>query len=330
MDNNGNAAERVLMLFCRLMRRERLNKQNIAMEYQITGRSVNRDFLIIREVLAELREGGELIFDRSDESYYFSQPSPVGMDSMDVMAFLKVLLGARAFRQDEVRRLVDSIRSLLPEKESRELYRAIEDDLASYVAPLHQKALVKTQWDLSRCIAERRKILLHYKRHDGTEIRRKVLPVQIAFAEFYFYLVAFRLDENYDYPAFFRLDRIDSFEPLGRLREPAREARFRFGDMRPAVTFMYGGKLETITFRCKAFAAEAMLDRVMDYEILKEQEGDVWVKANTFDEGFLRWAAMQGTAVEILRPRRLRKEMAKRCKAILQMYEDENKEDDDE
>ena len=171
---NDNSAGRVLMLFCRLMRRERLNKQNIAMEYQITGRSVNRDFLTIRKVLAELREGSELIFDRSDESYYFSEASPVLMSNMDVMAFLKVLLGARAFRQDEVRRLVDSIRSLLPEKESRELYRAIEDDLKGYVAPLHQKSLVKMQWDLSRCIAERRKILLHYTKHDGKEIQRKI------------------------------------------------------------------------------------------------------------------------------------------------------------
>ncbi len=329
MDNNGNAAERVLMLFCRLMRRERLNKQNIAMEYQITGRSVNRDFLIIREVLAELREGGELIFDRSDESYYFSQPSPVGMDSMDVMAFLKVLLGARAFRQDEVRRLVDSIRSLLPEKESRELFRAIEDDLASYVAPLHQKSLVKMQWDLSRCIAERRKILLNYTRHDDKMIQRKVLPVQIVFSEFYFYLVAFRLDENYDYPAFFRLDRIDSFELLGKLREPMQETRFRFGEMRPAVPFMYGGKLETITFRCKKFSMEAILDRIMDYQIIKEKGDDAWVVANTFDEGFLRWAAMQGTAVEILRPKRLRNKMVERCKEILKMYEPKDKEDDD-
>ena len=327
--DNGNAAERVLMLFCRLMRRERLNKQNIAMEYQITGRSVNRDFLIIREVLAELREGGELIFDRSDESYYFSQASPVGMNSMDVMAFLKVLLGARAFRQDEVRRLVDSIRSLLPEKESRELYRAIEDDLASYVAPLHQKSLVKMQWDLSRCIAEHRKILLNYTRHDGKVIQRKVLPVQIAFSEFYFYLVAFRLDETYDYPAFFRLDRIDSFEPLGKLREPMQETRFRFGEMRSAVPFMYGGKLEKITFRCKKFALEAMLDRIMDYQIIKEKGDDAWVIANTFDEGFLRWAAMQGTAVEILQPKRLRKKLVERCKEILKMYEPKDKEDDD-
>lgn len=329
MDNNSNAAERVLMLFCRLMRRERLNKQNIAMEYQITGRSVNRDFLIIREVLAELREGGELLFDRSDESYYFSQALPAGMDSMEVMAFLKVLLGARAFRQDEVRRLVDSIRSLLPEKESRELYRAIEDDLASYVAPLHQKALVKMQWDLSRCIAERRKILLNYTRHDDKMIQRKVLPVQIVFSEFYFYLVAFRLDENYDYPAFFRLDRIDSFELLGKLREPMQETRFRFGEMRPAVPFMYGGKLETITFRCKKFSMEAILDRIMDYQIIKEKGDDAWVVANTFDEGFLRWAAMQGTAVEILRPKRLRNKMVERCKEILKMYEPKDKEDDD-
>ena len=323
-------AGRVLELFFRLWRGERIRKGEIVETYHVTPRSVNRDFLAIRTMLAERRDERELLFDRADGSYYLSRMAARDISGMEFMALLKILLGSRALCREEMLGLVNAVRSFLRYEDRKALNDAIRDDLASYVAPLHQKSLVKMQWDLSRCIAERRKILLHYTKHDGKEIQRKVFPVQIAFSEFYFYLVAFRLDIDSEHPAFFRLDRIDSFEPLGRLRETTQETQFRFGDMRPAVPFMYGGKLEKILFRCEKPALEAMLDRIMDYQIEKEKDGCVWVKAAVFDEGFLRWAAMQGTAVEILRPKRLRNKMMERCKEILGMYEDNKKEDDDE
>ena len=61
-------AGRVLDLFFRLWRGERIRKSEIAETYHVTPRSVNRDFLVIRTMLAERNHEKELLFDRSDGS----------------------------------------------------------------------------------------------------------------------------------------------------------------------------------------------------------------------------------------------------------------------
>lgn len=316
-----NEAGRVLTLFCRLLNRERLNMRNIANEFGKTERSVARDFRTIRDVLSELHESEKLVFDRNDESYYLCRSANPGCNCMDAMAFLKVLCGSRAFCQDEMHRLVDVLRSSFPELNGREFYMAVKDELNGYVEPLHHKSLVKLHWDLTVCVMNRNKLRIAYCRHDGRQVERDVLPVQIVFSEFYFYLVAFLYGETYDYPAFFRLDRIERFEVLGKARRTEKQANFHFGEMRPSVQFMYAGRLTDITFRCKTYAMEAVLDRMADYRVVRETADTMLVTAKAFDEGFLRWALMQGAAVEIVGPKELREKMREKIDEMACLYQ---------
>ena len=316
-------AGRVLTLFCRLLNRERLNMRNVAIEFQKTERSVARDFKTIRDVLSELHESEKLVFDRNDASYYLSRSANPSCSHMEAMAFLKVLCGSRAFRQDEMHRLADVLRSFFPESNGREFYMAVEDELNGYVEPIHHKSLVKLHWDLTACIMNRNKLRISYRRHDDVQVEREILPVQIVFSEFYFYLVAFLYGESYDYPAFFRLDRIESFEVLGKGRRTEKQANFHFGDMRPSVQFMYAGHLTEITFRCKKSAMEAVLDRMADYRVVRENEDNVLVTAKAFDEGFLRWALMQGGNVEILSPKELREKIHSRISEMACLYQED-------
>lgn len=317
-------AGRVLTLFCRLLNRERLNMRNVANEFGKTERSVARDFRTIRDVLSELHESEKLVFDRNDESYYLCRTATPRCSHMDAMAFLKVLCGSRAFCQDEMHRLADVLRSFFPDLSGREFYMAVEDELNGYVEPLHHKSLVKLHWDLTVCVMNRNKLRISYCRHDGRRIERDVLPVQIVFSEFYFYLVAFLYGESYDYPAFFRLDRIEHFEVLGKARRTEKQATFRFGEMRPSVQFMYAGKLTEITFRCKTYAMEAVLDRMADYRVVRETADTMLVTAKAFDEGFLRWALMQGAAVEIVSPKELREKMREKIEEMACLYQADN------
>ncbi len=311
---------RVLNLFVRLLRRERLNKANMAEEYKTDGRTIDRDIHAIRMALSDLHEQDELIYDRNDKCYYLSRGGQHDFSGMDVMALLKVLLGSRALRRDEMMGLVDAIRSLLPYEDRKELYHAIEDELKNYIEPLHGKAILKMQWELNRCIVNQQKVQIVYKKLNGQKIERDVLPVNIVFAEFYFYLVAFRDETEYEYPAFFRLDRIDSFKVLGKVGENPLYSNFRYSDMRPAVQFMYAGELFEIKLRCKKMALEAVMDRVPKHEILEEGEDDVLLMVTAFGEGFIRWVAMQGESVEIISPVALRKKMGQWFATVADMY----------
>ena len=89
---------RVLNIFVRLLRRERLSKAVMAEEYQTNERTIDRDIHAIRMALADWYETDELIFDRSDKCYYLSRSGQRDFSGREVMALLKVLLGSRALR----------------------------------------------------------------------------------------------------------------------------------------------------------------------------------------------------------------------------------------
>ena len=311
---------RIVHLFCRLLQRERLNRENVIEEYKINSRTFDRDISDIRNVLSELHECDELIYDRNDKCYYLSRGGQQDFTGIEVMALLKVLLGSRALCHEEMMGMVDTIRSLLPYKDRKELYHAIEDELKNYIEPMHKKPVLKLQWDLNRCITGKQKIQIIYTKVNGKEITRDVLPINVVFAEYYFYLVAFRDETEYEYPAFFRLDRIKSVKVLGKVGENPLYTNFRYSDMRPSVQFMYAGKLFEIKLRCKKEALEAVLDRVPKYEIVQENDDSVLLAVTAFGEGFIRWAAMQGEAVEIIAPQELRQRMGQWFTKAAEIY----------
>ena len=316
---------RIVHLFCRLLQRERLNRENVIEEYKINSRTFDRDISDIRNVLSELHARDELIYDLNDKCYYLSRGGLQDFTGMDVMAILKVLLGSRALCHDEMMGMVDAIRSLLPYEDRKALYYAIEDELKNYIEPMHGKALLELQWRINKSIINKQKIQIIYTKVDGKRIERDVLPVNIVFAEFYFYLVAFRDESEYEYPAFFRLDRIESIKVLGKVGENPLYTNFRYSDMRPAVQFMYAGELLEIKLRCKKSALEAVVDRVPKYEIIQETDESVFLKVTAFGEGFIRWAAMQGESVEILAPQELRERMGQWFAKAAEVYMQEVK-----
>ena len=65
---------------------------------------------------------------------------------------------------------------------------------------------------------------------------------------------------------------------------------------------------------------EAVLDRVPKYEIIQEADESALLKVTAFGEGFIRWAAMQGEAVEILAPQELRERMGKWFAKAAEVY----------
>ncbi len=208
-------ASRILTLFCRLLRRERLNKAGLMEEYKITSRSVERDFQLIRNVLAELHEAMELVYNRIDESYSLSSCHAIELNGMDAVTMLNIFFGCNALRKDELYGLISFVRELLSEREQRELRRFIEEGLKNYQEPLHGKAIIKMQWDLQVCIEKHQKIRILYESYTETDAYYDILPIRITFADSCFLLIATVLDKQ-DYTEVYRVDRIISFTILGK------------------------------------------------------------------------------------------------------------------
>ena len=89
------------------------------------------------------------------------------------------------------------------------------------------------------------------------------------FSEFYFYLCAFIKDKPKDFPALYRIDRIQSYDVKNKHFSRPYKDRFEEGEFRKRIQCMYGGELHRIEFDFKGDSVEAVLDRLPTAKIVR-------------------------------------------------------------
>lgn len=311
---------RILILFNRLIRGEYIDKTIFSIEHNITERSVERDIQDIRIFLSDIYTSNELIFDKEHNAYYLTGDKHIDVSSVEILALVKILLSSRAFRKDEMAGLISSMCSLVSSDKKKHISQLLFSELDSYTSPNHNKAILKIQWDLGQCILKQQIIELLYYKANGEQVKRTVAPISILFSEYYFYLVAFRDDQEYVYPAFFRLDRIESFDIIDRKYPRVLFEKYIVGDMKKCIQFMYTGELIKVKLRCHENTLESILDRLPNAKVIAKEEMHSIVTAKIFGDGFIRWVLSQGSAVEVLEPIGFREKLKKQVIDILNLY----------
>ena len=76
--------------------------------------------------------------------------------------------------------------------------------------------------------------------------------------------------------------------------------RFEEGEFRKRVQFMFGGKLQKVTFQYTGLSVEAILDRLPTARIIDEADGIFTITAEVFGNGIQMWLRSQGDQVKIL------------------------------
>lgn len=311
---------RILRLFHSLIQGQKLNKADFAKSNNISERSVDRDIEDIRYYLSEIHSNAEVLFNKSENAYYLSGWSNYKFSSIEVITILKVLIGSKVLRKDEMQGIMRSVRMMLDPTARRETVNSVYSEVDNYISPVHGKAILKMLEDLNRVISKRLKIDLHYIKGNGEQVTKRVLPLIFIFSDFYFYLIAFIDGAGYKYPAFFRVDRIESFNVTDEQYSEELYKTYNAGKMRNCLQFMYAGELLNVKGRCKNQAAEAFKDRLPNHWLIKD-EGEYKVYgARVFGEGFVKWALSQGCNMEILEPRQLRERVKSEVDKMYDLY----------
>ena len=136
---------------------------------------------------------------------------------------------------------------------------------------------------------------------DKSVVHRKVKPLAIIFSEFYFYLCAFIKDKPKDFPALYRIDRIQSYDVKNKHFSRPYKDRFEEGEFRKRIQFMYGGELHRIEFDFKGDSIEAVLDRLPTAKIVREANGVYTIRAEVYGKGVDMWLRSQGEWVRKVR-----------------------------
>lgn len=307
--------DRVLGIYTRLINGYVVKKAELAVEYGVNERSIQRDIDDIRNYLGDeaSRSGyiNYVIYDRQEKGYKLERTFLPTLANSEVLAICKILLESRAFRKDEMYSMIEKmIACCVPKANQKLVSELVANEAFHYVEPQHRSSFMDTMWNIGQAIKECRYIELDYARLKGSKIvTRKVKPVAIMFSEYYFYLTAFIDDDevqqhfdviNDSSPTIYRIDRIQNMRVLDEHFRIPYADRFEEGEFRKRVQFMYGGKLKRVKFEFSGASVEAVLDRLPTAKILAEEDGVYTISAEVFGSGIDMWVRSQGDSIRLL------------------------------
>lgn len=303
LDYKGNKGFRLLSIHERLGRGEWISKAKLAKEYNVTGKTIQRDIDDLRAYLAENTlsvHAGDIKYDKSKNAYYLVQSAQSVLTSQEVLAVGKILLESRAFCKTELDKLLAKLLVLLTAKERKQVEEIIRNELFYYVPLQHNKQLLEPMWQLSQYIVKSEVIQIAYVRKDGVARTHMIKPVSIMFSEYYFYLIAYMADNSKDYPTVFRIDRLNSIKGTAEKFSIPYRDKFNEGEFRKRVQFMYSGELRRVKFEFSGSSLEAVLDRLPTAHVLSRQEGKYIIQAEVYGDGIDMWLRSQGEYIKLL------------------------------
>lgn len=306
MEQNGVKSARLLEIYSRLSEGAVLKKSELAQDFHVTQRSIQRDIEDLRCFFAERHLEQDVIYDTKLRGYRLIQATPKGLSNSEILAVCKILLESRSMRKDEMLPILDKlIFCAVPESSQKAVKALIANEELHYVEPHHNRPILDGLWEIGQAIKNQQIIEIEYERmKEPRLVRRRVQPVGIMFSEYYFYLTAFWEDktdfENPDdlFPTIYRIDRIHSFKVLDEHFRIPYTSRFEEGEFRKRIQFMYGGKLERVKFRYSGPSIEAVLDRLPTARILSQDENGWTIEAEAFGKGIEMWLRSQGEYIE--------------------------------
>ena len=202
--------DRLLEIFFRCLRGERVSVQKLADEFEVSTKSISRDINDLKAFLSDHRDlvgNAELVYSNQDKSYYLYMDE--FLSNKELFALIEVMIGARAFSKEELLTLTNKLKGFTTANDRPLLNDLIRKELYHYTEIRHDCASVQeTLWKLANCITDKREITIEYYRADRAWKTHRIRPASVMFTDNFFYLIAFNTEGTPDKPLYFRVDRM--------------------------------------------------------------------------------------------------------------------------
>lgn len=279
---------RLLLLYSKLVKGEEVNKTIFCFENDCSPRTFDRDIENIRVYLSEAFYPGELKYERSTNTYYIERVRRTLLEPMEYLLLEHILKDSAVLRKDEFDIL--SMHLLENTEKARSLEGERKEICNGYESPLHNKALLKMHGDLISIIRSHKCIKIKYFKSNGDEVHQKVIPCDVKCDLGYLYLIGYRAEMDDEYPAYYRMDRIFSFEILNHQHYSDQVRVKTYMDKyAKGITQMYGGPYIEVQIKCKNDFYPYIFDKFRNAEIISQDEQDTILKIQVFEDGFIKW-----------------------------------------
>ncbi len=315
--------ERMLEIFFRCLRGENLSVKEIANEYGVTTKSITRSVNDLKAFLADRRDlvgNTELIYSYRDKCYRLEMNE--FLTNKELFAVVKVLIGTRAFSKIELLSLIDKLKKFTTISDRQKLEELIRKELFYYSEIKHDCDSVEDAlWKLITCIDTKKEITIKYYRMDRNLVEYRLRPVSLIFADYYFYLIAYKVDEEEDIPHYFRVDRIKYIKEHRVSFRLQDLPKFNEGKLRQRSLLMWPGKCRTIRFEFTGSSVQAVLDKLPTAKIIERAGSKRYlIEAEVYGDGIKMWLLSQGSWVKVISPEDFVEEMKNEIKAMIENY----------
>lgn len=315
---------RVLDIYTKLTNGSVVTKKEMADEYHVSAKSIQRDIDDVRDFLDKTSTNtgiiNNVIYDKARKGYRLERIYDVKLTNPEILAICKVMLDSRSLTKEEMDSLLKKLIDCCVPEENRKLVNdLILNEKFHYIQPKHGKRFIEDMWNIGTAIYEKRTIEFDYQGIQGSKPHHRVVePAAVMNSGMYFYMVGFiwNIDKETAFtdpkdlnPTIYRIDRITNLSVTNQRYSRPYRNRFEEGEFRKRVQFMFGGKLRHVRFKYTGFSIEAVEDRLptakiykTGKEIIDGKERDVYyVQAEVYGDGIDGWLRQQGDMIEVIK-----------------------------
>lgn len=316
-------SDRVMELFFRLIKGESLSVQRLADEYHVSTRSITRDINSLKSFLADHRETlgySELEYSSSNHCYRLRLEH--FLTNKELLVITKILIGSRALNHADLLEIIRKLKQNTSTNDREQLEQLIHNELYHYSEIGSDcKSILDHIWKLTECIHDRHMITISYYKMSRELVKRRLKPVSILFSEYYFYLIAYKTDEDAGIPYYFRIDRITNITIHRETYTLASGERINEGELRKKSQFMWPGPERHIRFAFSGPSVQAILDRIPTARVIDCINNEAIIEADVFGEGIRMFLLSQGSWVRVLAPESFAKEMKQEIEKMAAQYQ---------
>ncbi|SJZ97866.1 Predicted DNA-binding transcriptional regulator YafY, contains an HTH and WYL domains [Pilibacter termitis] len=282
--------ERAVAIFYRLMNGEKLNTSELAEEYGVETRTIQRIFKMITEMLED--EHSSLKLEKTRGKYQIIGKG--GFSAKQVLTVCKLLLSTKILQKNEMKFITQSFIDLLHEDEQNLIDNILKNELHHYSPNYSNKEeIMEKIWEWSEYIDNKQAVTFEYQTLNREIKQHTGLPQAIYFTEDYCYLFIHSKNRGYDYT--YRLDRIVSCKPSSEKITISYADRFEEGKIRIAGKQVMREDTIRVTFEYDNWE-EYVFDHLPN--VKKTNNNTFETKGSPFS--IKSWLFSQGARVKVL------------------------------
>ncbi|QQK09016.1 helix-turn-helix transcriptional regulator [Miniphocaeibacter halophilus] len=213
----GNKGFRLLLIYERMNKGEVLNKDSLSKEFNVSLKTIQRDFNELRIYLREIYpfEIETIIkYDRKLNGYYLKRSEIDWLTKEEVLIISLILLGSHSLAKNEITSLINKLKKHITYYNKKHIENIISDDFDKYISFISNGKMLQSIWKLTEYITNREIISFKYKLFENN-IYNIVKPVSILFRNYHFYLIAYTIVEDKEELQIFRIDYIEEVRLIG-------------------------------------------------------------------------------------------------------------------